>query len=194
MRGRGAGASDEFIREVDEAVRQYAVDSARYPTFALWSGQRLPTEVEWQMAASWHLNSSTDMMRRFPWGDAMDKEKCNIWCSRICGTVPVNRYPNGAAPNHVLQLMGNVWEWTDSEFSVTDDRGNPIVGEMPMHSIRGGAYARQCPTHSCEGRAACGARDGTFVSAFDASHRFLGRALARLRRFEVDLWRELNVA
>jgi iron(II)-dependent oxidoreductase len=108
--------------------------------FALWTGQRLPTEAEWQMAASWHLNSSTDMMRRFPWGDAMDKEKCNIWCSRICGTVPVNKYPAGAAPNHVLQLMGNVWEWTDSEFSVADERGNPIVGEMPMHAIRGGAF------------------------------------------------------
>jgi len=108
--------------------------------YALWAGQRLPTEPEWQMAASWHINSSTDMMRRFPWGDAMDKVKCNIWCSRITTPVPVDKYPNGAAPNHVLQLMGNVWEWTDSEFSVVDDRGNPIVGEMPMHAIRGGAF------------------------------------------------------
>jgi len=108
--------------------------------YALWIGQRLPTEAEWQMAASWHLNSSTDMVRRFPWGDAMDKEKCNIWSSRIGGTVPVNKYPNGAAPNHVLQLVGNAWEWTDTEFAVADGNGNPIVGEMPMHVIRGGAF------------------------------------------------------
>jgi iron(II)-dependent oxidoreductase len=92
------------------------------------------------MAATWHLNSSTDMMRRFPWGDAMDKQRCNIWSSRKGTTMPVASYPNGAAPNHVLQLVGNVWEWTENEYAVTDDRGRPIVGEMPMHVIRGAAF------------------------------------------------------
>lgn len=108
--------------------------------YALWIGQRLPSEAEWQMAGSWHLNSSTDMVRRFPWGDAMDKEKCNIWASRLGATVPVNRYPNGGAPNHVLQLVGNVWEWTDTEYTLTDENAQPIVGEMPMHVIKGGAF------------------------------------------------------
>ncbi|MCH7631931.1 MAG: formylglycine-generating enzyme family protein [Planctomycetes bacterium] len=108
--------------------------------YALWIGQRLPTEAEWQMAASWHLNSSTDMMRRFPWGDAMDRNRCNVWSSRIAATVPVTEYPNGAAPNHVLQLVGNVWEWTDTEYNTSDENGRPIVGEMPMHVIRGGAF------------------------------------------------------
>jgi iron(II)-dependent oxidoreductase len=108
--------------------------------FALWIGQRFPTEAEWEMAASWHLNSSTNMMRRFPWGDAMDNKRCNIWSSRKGTTVPVSAYPNGAAPNHVLQLVGNVWEWTDTEYAVNDDRGRPIVGEMPMHVVRGGAF------------------------------------------------------
>ncbi len=108
--------------------------------FALWAGQRLPTEAEWQMAASWQIKSSTDVMRRFPWGDAMDARKCNIWASRIGHTVEVDQYSNGAAPNQVLQLVGNVWEWTDSEYVIQDDEGNPVVGEMPMHAIRGAAY------------------------------------------------------
>lgn len=108
--------------------------------YALWIGQRLPSEVEWEMAASWHLNSSTDMMRRFPWGDTMDRSRCNIWSSRNGATVPVSEYPNGAAPNHVLQLVGNVWEWTDTEYAVNDDCGRPVVGEMPMHVVRGGAF------------------------------------------------------
>lgn len=108
--------------------------------YALWIGQRLPTEAEWQMAASWHIKSSTDVMRRFPWGDAMDAKRCNVWASRLRATVPVDAYPDGAAPNQVQQLVGNVWEWTDSEYEVVDDNGNPIVGEMPMHVTRGGAY------------------------------------------------------
>ena len=108
--------------------------------FALWIGQRLPTEAEWQMAACWHINSSADLMRRFPWGDAMDNTRCNIWSSRRRETAKVAEYPKGTAPNHVLQLVGNVWEWTDSEYSITDDEDRPIFGEMPMQVIRGGAY------------------------------------------------------
>jgi iron(II)-dependent oxidoreductase len=108
--------------------------------YALWIGQRLPTEAEWQMAASWHINSSTDIMRRFPWGDAMDNTRCNIWSSRHRNTVPVSEYASGAAPNQVRQLVGNVWEWTDTEYSITDDESRPIVGEMPMHVVRGGAF------------------------------------------------------
>ncbi|MGD2111264.1 MAG: formylglycine-generating enzyme family protein [Phycisphaerae bacterium] len=108
--------------------------------FALWIGQRLPSESEWQMAASWHIKSSTDIMRRFPWGDAMDNTRCNIWSSRFGKTVPVEEYPNGAAPNQVRQLVGNVWEWTDTEYAISDDIGRPIVGEMPMQVVRGGAF------------------------------------------------------
>ena len=108
--------------------------------YTLWAGQRLPTEAEWQMAASWQLHSSTNLMRRFPWGDAMDKKRCNIWGSRIGGTLPVTAFANGAAPNHVLQLVGNVWEWTDTDYCVTDAYNRPVVGEMPMHVVRGGAF------------------------------------------------------
>jgi len=108
--------------------------------FALWLGGRLPTEAEWQMAASWHISSSADLLRRFPWGDAMDNTRCNVWGSRHGTTVPVGQYPNGAAPNQVLQLIGNVWEWTDTEFNPLDEEGRPVVGEMPMHVVRGGAF------------------------------------------------------
>ncbi len=108
--------------------------------YALWIGQRLATEAEWQMAASWHIKSSADLVRRFPWGDAMDNTRCNIWSSHKGKTVPVTEYHKGGAPNHVLQLVGNVWEWTDTEFAVDDDKGRPVIGEMPMHVVRGGAF------------------------------------------------------
>ncbi len=126
--------------------------------FALWCGMRLPTDAEWQMAASWHIKSSADLMRRFPWGDAMDVTRCNTWSARNRSTMPVTQYPKGAAPNHVLQLIGNVWEWTDTEYNVTDDAGRPILGEMPMHVVRGGAFdtyfETQCTSHFRTGQLA----------------------------------------
>lgn len=108
--------------------------------FAQWIGQRLVTEAEWQMASSWHINSSADILRRFPWGDALDNKKCNIWSSGHGTTVPVDEYVSGAAPNQVLQLIGNTWEWISDEFRACDDQGRQIVAEMPMHVIRGGAF------------------------------------------------------
>jgi iron(II)-dependent oxidoreductase len=108
--------------------------------YTLWVGLRLPTEAEWQMACSWHIRSSADVYRRFPWGDAMDRDKCNLWISGIGETVPVDSYPNGAAPNNVLQLVGNVWEWNSSDFDITDLEGRPVLGEMPMKGVRGGAF------------------------------------------------------
>lgn len=110
-------------------------------TYALWVGLRLPSESEWQMAASWHIKSSVDLLRRFPWGDAMDAKRCNIWISGIGETVPVGQYETGCAPNGVLQLVGNVWEWLGTEFQISEDQSSaPIVGEMPMKAIRGGAF------------------------------------------------------
>ncbi len=108
--------------------------------YGIWIGQRLPTEAEWQMAASWHIKSSADLMRRFPWGDSLDITRCNIWSSRLGTTAPVTAYAKGSAPNHVTQLVGNVWEWADDEFGVTDDAGRAIVGEVAMHVVRGGAF------------------------------------------------------
>jgi iron(II)-dependent oxidoreductase len=108
--------------------------------YAAWAGYRLPTEAEWQMAASWRIRSEAHVLRRYPWGDALDTTRCNIWSSGIRSTVPVSTYETGAAPNGVLQLCGNVWEWTNSEFDVTDRNGRPIIGDMLMKSVRGGAF------------------------------------------------------
>ncbi|GIK17315.1 MAG: hypothetical protein BroJett003_22790 [Planctomycetota bacterium] len=108
--------------------------------YAAWAGKRLPTEAEWQMAASWHVKSDADVLRRFPWGDAMNTQRCNVWLTGLGTTVPVNAYPEGAAPNGVRQLVGNVWEWTSSRFEILDPEGQPIVGEMPMYAVRGAAF------------------------------------------------------
>lgn len=108
--------------------------------YARWAGFRLPTEAEWQVAATWRIRSEANVLRRFPWGDAFDTQRCNIWASGIGHTVPVADYPNGAGPNQVCQMVGNIWEWTAGDFGVTDDSGNLIAGDMRMAAIRGGAF------------------------------------------------------
>ncbi len=113
--------------------------------YVQWAGYRLPTEAEWQMAATWRIRSAATAPRRYPWGDGLDLSCCNIWAAGHGGTLPVDACPGGAAPNGVLQLIGNVWEWTSSDFESTDREGRKVVGDTLMKSIRGGAFDTYFP-------------------------------------------------
>lgn len=113
--------------------------------YAAWAGYRLPTEAEWQMAATWRLRSSAHVHRSYPWGDALDLESCNIWASGHSGTLPVNACPGGAAPNGVQQLIGNVWEWTSDDFEALDREGRIVIGDTVLKVIRGGAFDTYFP-------------------------------------------------
>ncbi|HUM10318.1 MAG TPA: ergothioneine biosynthesis protein EgtB [Myxococcaceae bacterium] len=81
--------------------------------YARWAGGRLPTEVEWEKAAAGTPEGKT---RRFPWGDAPpDVTRANLWPA---GGHParVGAFPTGASAWGVEQLLGDVWEWTASDF------------------------------------------------------------------------------
>jgi iron(II)-dependent oxidoreductase len=110
--------------------------------FARWVGKRLPTDAEWVKAASWPVfaESRQPVQRRFPWGDAMDRKRVNIWGSGNDATVPVRGLPAGASVNGVEQLVGNVWEWTSSSFGAWENPGQRIETDHPLKSIRGGAF------------------------------------------------------
>jgi iron(II)-dependent oxidoreductase len=83
--------------------------------YARWSGRRLPTEAEWEKAASW--DSAARTKTRFPWGDdAPTVEQANLGQTRYRPTA-VGSFPAGAAPSGALQMVGDVWEWTSSEFT-----------------------------------------------------------------------------
>lgn len=75
--------------------------------FCRWAGRRLPTEVEWEVAAG---------KRIYPWGDdPPGPNRANLdW--QHGGCVPVNAYPSGESAEGCRQLMGNTWEWTSSTF------------------------------------------------------------------------------
>jgi gamma-glutamyl hercynylcysteine S-oxide synthase len=82
--------------------------------FARWSGGRLPTEAEWEKAASW--DPVTGTKRRFPWGGApVTPARANVGLRRA-GPDPVGSHPTGASAYGVEQLAGDVYEWTASSF------------------------------------------------------------------------------
>ncbi|MEQ1786470.1 MAG: ergothioneine biosynthesis protein EgtB, partial [Acidimicrobiales bacterium] len=82
--------------------------------FARWAGRRLPTEAEWEKAA--RFDPDTGESRRWPWGDDDPTEAHANLGQRHLGPAPVGAYPGGASAVGCHQMIGDVWEWTASDF------------------------------------------------------------------------------
>jgi iron(II)-dependent oxidoreductase len=105
----------------DEPVQH--VDYFEAEAFAAWSGARLPTEIEWEKACAWDPDTGT--RRRWPWGSAEPIPALANLGGAALRPAPAGAYPAGASAYGAEQLIGDVWEWTSSDFA-------PWPGFTPM--------------------------------------------------------------
>jgi iron(II)-dependent oxidoreductase len=109
---RARGLFDEAMLEARHPVTGISWYEAE--AYARFRGKRLPTEAEWEKAASWDAESQQS--RRFAWGDAEPTGALCNFNNHAWGTTPVGSFPAGASAAGCLDMTGNVWEWTRDAF------------------------------------------------------------------------------
>jgi len=115
----------------NKPVTWVSLEDAR--AYAAWAGKRLPHEWEWQWAAQGGDS------RHFPWGNSWDANAVPVADHGRTLTAPdsVSAHPSGASPFGVMDLVGNIWQWTD-EYQDTHTRGAILRGSshyQPQGSI-----------------------------------------------------------
>ena len=112
----GEGGVREFERTapLDPDLPVMHVSWYEADAYARWRGARLPSEAEWEKAASWDPEAGDK--RRHPWGESeATGDQANLEQVAF-GPAPAGAYPEGAAPCGALGMEGDLWEWTASSF------------------------------------------------------------------------------
>jgi iron(II)-dependent oxidoreductase len=120
--------------------------------YCRWAGRRLPTEAEWEMAAAAEPDGETGLparKRRFPWGNDFPTSRHANLNGSAGGCIDVAALPDSDSAFGCRQMIGNVWEWTASDFLpypgfVVDpykEYSQPWFGTHRV--LRGGCWATQ---------------------------------------------------
>jgi len=131
----------------DAAVIHVCWHEAR--AYCRWAGRRLPSELEWEVAAAGQPDGRGGLSphkRHYPWGDATPGQQLANLDGRALGTIAVGALPEGDSAFGCRQMIGNVWEWTDDTFGpfpgftadMYADYSQPLFGTTRV--LRGGAW------------------------------------------------------
>jgi formylglycine-generating enzyme required for sulfatase activity len=143
-----------YCKWLTERLREWGKTPEPLATLLRQEGWRVtvPSEAEWEKVARGPSTGSGEG-HIYPWGDEFDPDKANTNETGINGTSAVGCFPQGASPYGVLDLSGNVWEWTRSlwgrdlgkpdfsyPYSPQDGRENLDASNDVLRVLRGGAY------------------------------------------------------
>jgi ergothioneine biosynthesis protein EgtB len=131
--------------EIDPEEPVINVSYYEADAYARWAGKRLPTEAEWEKAASW--NEKLEKKTRYPWGDdEPSPDRANLLESYLWGPSKVGSFPAGKSFYGCHQMLGDVWEWTSSEYVLYPG----FMSKFPEYTdkwavnqkvLRGGSFA-----------------------------------------------------
>jgi iron(II)-dependent oxidoreductase len=114
--------------------------------YCRWAGCRLPSELEWEKAASW--DPATGEQRSYPWGDEEPTEDLANLDQLAFMAAEIGAYPRGVSALGCHQMIGDVWEWTASDFlgwpgfeAFPYDEYSKVFFGTDYKVLRGGSWA-----------------------------------------------------
>ncbi len=142
--------SRQFDEWIELSMQNAVIHISWYEANAYcnWAQRRLPTEIEWEFAAACdadQINNGVYKKRQLPWLDTDANRHANLDAINM-GTVAVSAYADGDSKFGCRQMLGNVWEWTASDFlpypgfsaDCYTEYSRPLFGKTKV--LRGGAW------------------------------------------------------